>query len=210
MPDHGEMIKPAELIEISGASHLTLSARRLYNQLVAHAFGPKMGIAGQEWTIPIAELRGMHDSNDRLADSIVALMKTVVTVRLANGQTRRVQLLGGNDMHDEGRSRGLLTYSFDRRLVELLGNSTVFGKLELAVMMAFSTKYALALYEAVARRARLRHKFSEEMSLEEFRELLGVPLGKLTTFGNLNEYAIKPAHRLRSMRSPPSAWRCGR
>ena len=125
VPDHGEMIKPAELIEISGASHLTLSARRLYNQLVAHAFGPKMGIAGQEWTIQIAELRGMHDSNDRLADSIVALMKTVVTVRLANGQTRRVQLLGGNDMHDEGRSRGLLTYSFDRRLVELLGNSTV-------------------------------------------------------------------------------------
>ena len=60
-------------------------------------------------------------------------------------------------------------------------------------MMAFSTKYALALYEAVARRSRLRHKFSEEMSLEEFRELLGVPLGKLTTFGNLNEYAIKPA-----------------
>ena len=84
-----------------------------------------MGIAGQEWTIQIAELRGMHDSNDRLADSIVALMKTVVTVRLANGQTRRVHFLGGNDMHDEGRSRGLLTYSFDRRLVEFLGNSTV-------------------------------------------------------------------------------------
>ena len=193
VPDAGEIIKPAELIDISGVSHLSLSARRLYNKLVAHAFGPEMGILGHEWTIPIAELRGTHRGNERLADSIIALMQTVVTVRLANGQTRRVQLLGGNDMYDEERSRGLLTYSFDRRLVELLGNSTVFGKLEIAVMMAFSTKYALALYEAIARRARLRHKFSEEMSLEEFRELLGVPLGKLTTFGNLNQYAIKPA-----------------
>ena len=193
VPDAGEIIKPAELIDISGVSHLSLSARRLYNKLVAYAFGPEMGILGHEWTIPIAELRGTHRGNERLADSIIALMQTVVTVRLANGQTRRVQLLGGNDMYDEERSRGLLTYSFDRRLVELLRNSTVFGKLEIAVMMAFSTKYALALYEAIARRARLRHKFSEEMSLEEFRDLLGVPLGKLTTFGNLNQYAIKPA-----------------
>ena len=30
-------------------------------------------------------------------------------------------------------------------------------------------------------------------SLDDFRELLGVPQGKLTTFGNLNQYAIKPA-----------------
>jgi hypothetical protein len=193
VPDSGEIIKPAELIDISGVSHLSLSARRLYNKLVAHAFGPEMGIIGHEWTIPIAELRGTHRGNERLADSIIALMRTVVTVRLSSGQTRRVQLLGGNDMYDEERSRGLLTYSFDSRLVELLRNSTVFGKLEIAVMVAFSTKYALALYEAIARRARLRHKFSEEMSLEEFRDLLGVPTGKLTTYGNLNQYAIKPA-----------------
>lgn len=193
VPDPGEIIKPVELIDISGVSHLSLSARRLYNKLVAHAFGPQMGVPGHEWTIPTSELRGTHKGNERLTDSIVALMQTVVTVRLVNGQTRRVQLLGGNDMYDEERSRGFLTYSFDRRLVELLRDSTVFGKLEIAVMMAFSTKYALALYEAIGRRARLRHKFTEEMSLEEFRDLLGVPVGKLTTFGNLNQYAIKPA-----------------
>jgi hypothetical protein len=142
MPDPGEMLKPAELIDITGIAHLTLSARRLYNKLVAHAFGPEMAIPGYEWTIPIAELRGTHKGNERIADSIMALMQTVVTVRFGTGQTRRVQLLGGNDMWDEERSRGVLTYSFDRRLVELLAHSTVFGKLELAVMLAFSTKYA--------------------------------------------------------------------
>src|SRR3954469_694553 len=120
LPGHGEMIKPAELIDIIGVSHLTLSARRLYNKLVSNAFGPEMAIPGHEWTIPISELRGTHKGNERIADSIIALMQTVVTVRLTNGQTRRVQLLGGNDMWDEERSRGYLTYSFDGRLVELL------------------------------------------------------------------------------------------
>ncbi len=187
------MIKPAELIDINGATGLTLSARRLYNTLIANAFGREMGIAGHEWSIPLKELRGTHKSNERIEDSIVALMKTVVTVRLSDGRTRRVQLLGGNDMGDPDRKHGALTYSFDKRLVPLLQESTVFGKLELTVMHAFSTKYALALYEAIARRVRLDHIFSEEFTLEAFRELLGVPEGKLDTYGNLNQYAIKPA-----------------
>ena len=193
VPIPGEMIKPAELIDIDGATKLTLSARRLYNRLIAHAFGPEMGKEGQEWTIPIVELRGTHKGNERLEDSIVALMKTIVTVRLANGATRRVALLGGNDMGDPDRARGLFTYSFDKRLVPLLRESSVFGKLELAVMYAFTTKYGLALYEALARRVRLRSRFYEDFELEAFRELLGVPEDKLTTFSNLKLRAITPA-----------------
>ena len=192
-PFPGEMIKPSELIDLSGVSDLTLSARRLYNALIANAFGPEMAKQGQEFTISLAELRGSHDKNDRIWESVEALMKTVVTVRLADGSTRRFQLLGGNDMGDPQRQLGSFTYSFDRRLVELLADSTVFGKLDIKTMLCFSTRYALALYEAIARRSRLQFIFSEEFSLEEFRELLGVAKGKLSSFGNLNNRAIKPA-----------------
>lgn len=192
-PVPGEMLKPAELIDIDGATGLTLSARRLYNQLIAHAFGPEMGKEGQEWTIRISDLRGTHKSNERLEDSIIALMKTIVTVRLANGSTRRVALLGGNDMGDPERTHGSLTYSFDKRLVPILRESSVFGKLELAVMHAFTTKYGLALYEALARRVRLKSKFYEDFDLAAFRELLGVPPDKLQTFSNLKLRAITPA-----------------
>lgn len=192
-PSNNELLKPAELIDISGAAELTLSARRLYNQLLANAFGKDMAIEGHEWTIALSELRGSHNSNDRLGDSIEALMKTIVTVRMQDGRTRRVQLLGGNDMGDPDRAHGNLTYSFDKRLVPLLAESTVFGKIEMSVMMAFTTKYALAFYEALARRVRLKHVFHEVIPIDDFRELLGVPEGKLTSFGNLNQYAIKPA-----------------
>lgn len=192
-PHPGEMIKPAELIDLSDVSNLTLSARRMYNALIANAFGPAMATEGQEFSISLAELRGTHDSNDRIGDSIDALMKTVVVVRLADGGERRFQLLGGNDIDSPTRPHGMFTYSFDQRLAAVLADSTVFGKLDLKAMMCFSTRYALALYEAIARRARLQFVFSEEFSLEAFRNLLGVPKGKLTTYGNLNNRAIKPA-----------------
>lgn len=192
-PGYGEMIKPTELIDIEGATTLTLSARRLYNLLIAYAFGPELGNEGQEWTIALSELRGTHKGNERIEESILALMKTIVTVRLSDGRTRRVALLGGNDMDDPDRPRGTLSYSFDKRLAPLLRESTVFGKLELAVMHAFSTKYALALYEALSRRVRLSSKFSEIFELDPFRELLGVPPGKLSTFSNLKLKAITPA-----------------
>lgn len=193
VPQEGEMLKPMELIDIDGATGLTLHARRLYNQLIAHAFGPDLGQEGKEWAIDLAELRGSHNSNEHIAESIVSLMKTVVTVRLADGRTRRVQLLGGNDMGEADRRHGTLTYSFDPKLVPLLRESSVFGKLELTVMHAFTTKYGLALYEALSRRVRLASKFFEDFELEAFRELLGVPEGKLTTFSNLKLRAITPA-----------------
>jgi hypothetical protein len=193
VPQDGEMIKPAELIDIDGAVGLTLHARRVYNQLIAHAFGPDMGTEGREWVIPLAELRGSHHSNEHVAESILALMKTVVTVRLTNGLTRRVQLLGGNDMGEADRQHGSLTYSFDPKLVPLLRDSSVFGKLEIAVMHSFTTKYGLALYEALARRVRLHNLFYEDFELEAFRDLLGVPDKKLETFSNLKLRAITPA-----------------
>lgn len=192
-PVPGEMLKPAELIDIDGATGLTLGARRLYNQLIAHAFGPEMGKEGQEWTIQLSELRGMHKGNERVEDSIVSLMKTIVTVRMPSGNTRRVALLGGNDMGDPERALGTLTYSFDKRLVPLLRDSSVFGKLELAVMHAFTTKYGLALYEALSRRVRLKSKFFEDFDLSAFRELLGVADDKLETYSNLKLRAITPA-----------------
>lgn len=193
IPQDGEMIKPSELIDIDGATGLTLHARRLYNQLIAHAFGPDMGTEGREWVIPLAELRGSHHSNEHVAESTIALMKTIVTVRLGNALTRRVQLLGGTDMGEADRQHGSLTYSFDPKLVPLLRDSSVFGKLELAVMHSFTTKYGLALYEALARRVRLHNLFYEDFDLKAFRDLLGVPDKKLETFSNLKLRAITPA-----------------
>lgn len=187
----GEIIKAAELIDITGTDELPLAARRLFNQLIAHAHGPDMGQSGYKWIIPLSDLRGSHNANDRLQENLLALMRVVVTVHHPDGRTTtNVRLLGDNETD---RKEGTLTFELSMKLVELMRDSTIFGKLEIRTMTALSSKYALALYEMVARRARLNFVFSENFELDKFRELLGVPKGKLTIFGNLNKYAIQPA-----------------
>lgn len=193
VPNPGEMIKPGELVEVKGSAVLTLADRRLFNILLQNAFGPNLAVEGRNFEIPLADIRDTHDSNDRLVQSVEALMKTIVTIGRPDGSVTRVQLLGENNMADPKRKHGMLTYSIPPALAVLLRDSTVFAKLETEVLRAFTSKYALALYEAVARRVRLQHVFMERFDLEAFRELLGVEHDKLTTFGNLNQFAIKPA-----------------
>jgi len=74
----------------------------------------------------------------------------------------------------------------------MLKDSTIFAKLDLEVMRSFRSKYAFNLYEAVARRIRMK-RFTENIVVDELRDLLGVVEGKLNGFGNLNKFAIQPA-----------------
>ena len=192
-PDTGEMIKPAETIDIVGREGLTLQDQRIWNDLIANAFGPNMSEDDRDFRIDLTPLRASHKSNERVEDSIERLMKTIARCHLSDGSVTRFQLLGGNNMGDPTRPRGELTYSFDRRLVAVLRNSVKFGKLELAVMAAFSSKYALALYEHVSRRVNLSHMWMQEYEIDELREVLGVQDGTLKAFGNFKQRALVPA-----------------
>lgn len=192
-PNLGEMVKPAELVEIKGSSRLTLADRKLFNHLLRNAFGPDLAESNRRFEISTAELRDTHGGIERVVQSIEALMTTVVSIERPDGSTDRVQLLGWNNLSDPKRDRGVLKYAIPPELAEMLRDSTVFAKLELEVLRSFTSKYALALYENVARRVRLQHVFTERFDLDAFRDLLGVEQGKLEIFGNLNQYAIKPA-----------------
>ncbi|MDN3714361.1 hypothetical protein QWZ10_25735 [Paracoccus cavernae] len=88
-PNDGEMLKPAELVEVDGAEKLTLNARRAYNLLLHNAHGPDMAVPHQRFTIPLADLKFSHAGNDRLTSAIKSLMRTIVTIRSAD----RVELV---------------------------------------------------------------------------------------------------------------------
>jgi plasmid replication initiation protein len=59
-------------------------------------------------------------------------------------------------------------------------------------MFAFSTKYALALYEALCLRRNLT-RTEEVLSVDEFREVLSVPPDKLKGFPQFKQSALNPA-----------------
>lgn len=192
-PSHDEAIKPSELIQITGHQQLSLNARRAITVLwhTAHRQGIE---EGRDYVIELSALRpDGHKGSEMIEEAILALMQTILTVRLSGGRTRRVQFLGGNDMDDPDRPAGVLTYSFDKRLVEILRDSMIWGRIALPVLMAFSSKYAVSLYENASQFANLSRKISQDYSLEDFREMLGVEGGKYPAFGALNKHVIKPA-----------------
>jgi hypothetical protein len=194
-PDEFSLIKPGELIDVVELSPLTLHDRRIYNLLILNAWG---SIAEpKEHCIHKRELRGTHHTSERVGDSVLRLMGAVAQVRMVRedgkSYTRRVQLLSTTD---EGIDEdGLLYYNFTAALRAIIKQSSQFARLEKEVMFAFSSKYALALYELVQKRGNLKYKFSEEFPLDRFRTLLGVEPDKYPNFKNVNQRIIVPAVR---------------
>jgi hypothetical protein len=191
-PNAQSLVKPGELVDLVEVTPLTLADRRIYNQLLENAWDaidkPVTHVIAK------ADLRGSHNSNDRVGESIERLMSSIVKVRVTrDGEDaiERVQLLGGNI--ETTRRDGLLEYEIPQRLRRIIKDSTVFARLQREVMFALSSKYALTLYEMVQKRGNLRFRSSDKFSLEDLRGVLGVAKGKLTSWSNLKLRAIDPA-----------------
>jgi len=197
-PDEHMLIKPGELIDIVELSPLTLQDRRIYNLLILNAWDsitePK------EHRIHKRELRGSHHTSERVGDSLSRLMGAIAQLRIerdaGEGEgpetfTRRVQLLAGTE--ESARSDGIVFYSFPAAVRGIIRESSQYARLQKQVMFAFSSKYALALYEMVQKRGNLKFKTSEEFPVDRFRSLVGVEAGKLKEFKNFKLRAIDPA-----------------
>jgi hypothetical protein len=191
-PDEYSLIKPGELVDIVEMTPLTLQDRRIYNLLILNAWDsitePK------EHCIHKRELRGTHHTSERVGESVERLMGAIARVQIVRDgkpAIRRVQLLAPTDEMTD--ADGLLYYSFHAGLRAIIKNSSQYARLQKQVVLTLSSKYALALYEMVQKRGNLKHKFSEEFTVEHFRSLLGVEKGKLTLFKSLKQRAIDPA-----------------
>ncbi len=187
------MVKPGELVDIVEMTPLTLADRRIYNLLIENAWD-KID-QPVEHIIAKKKLRGHSANNNfRVGENIERLMSTIVRVKVEkNGEPaiKRIHLLGDNIEHE--RQDGMLYYKFPNELRKIIKESRVFARLQKDVMFAFTSKYALALYEMVQKRGNLREKFYEDFTIEEMRGLLGVPKGKLNPFADFYRRAITPA-----------------
>ncbi len=191
-PSKDTIIKPGELVDVVEMTPLTLTDRRIYNLLLANAW--KRIEQPVEHVIEKAALRGTHKGNERIGDSIERLMASIVRVRVVRdgeAEIERVALLGSNTEHEN--PDGLLRYHFPDKLRHIIKESTVFARLQKEIVLALSSKYALALYEMVQKRGNLSMKHHEEFTVEELRGYLGVPKGRLTNWGNLKQKALDPA-----------------
>jgi hypothetical protein len=188
-------VKPGELVEIRAAAGLSLQDRRIFNLLIENAWSE----IGENKThrIALSRLRGpSHKGGERVADSVTALMSSLVEVpTMLDGKPAvfKIQLLGPTTQTiDEASPNALLEYKFHDELRKIIQESRHWGRIKSYVMFAFTSKYALALYEAVCLRGNLR-VCEQAFSFDDFRALLGVEPGKLMEPRSLKQWVIGPA-----------------
>lgn len=187
-------VKPGELVDVRAGANLSLHDRRIFNLLVESAW-PEIA-EDREHRIAISRLRGPHKGGERVVESVSRLMTTLVEVPATlDGKPAvfKTQLLGDTtQVIDEDSPDAVLLYRFPAGLRRIIQESRYWGRIKSHVMFAFSSKYALALYEAVCLRSNLRIN-EQAFSVDDFRALLGVEPGKLELFKNLKKWALDPA-----------------
>lgn len=194
-PRDGRTVAPRTLAEVDGVEHWTATTHKIWWTLLDNAWGPRMEEPGRGFEIDTATLRFHgHDSNDRLADHLLKIQKTVVSVPVENDRVLRVQMLGSTTMGRGESAHGMLRYDWPKKLVEVLRDPAKYGQIELKTVRAMKSAYALRLYTIIA--ARFEQRFTDpkaELSLDELRSWLAVQPGKLGTWSNLKKWAVDPA-----------------
>lgn len=190
-PRTGHQVVPGWYIETDGLTHWGAAEHLLWRGLLANAWGPELDDPRRDFEINLADLRGTHDSNDRLRKSLETLQKTLLVLRL-NGRTRKVQMLGMTDMDDSDREVGILRYDYPKGLIAALREPGAYAQIDLKAEAGMTSKYSRNLHAIVAKRVGLR-KPEETIPLDTFRSWMGVPDGKLETWSNFNKFALQPA-----------------
>lgn len=198
--NHAGFPKAGELIEITGAHALGAADRAILNLLYQHAHDSgRLGEADAEWELPMSALRpSRHESNDRIRDCLERLMRVVVQVPLPDARTGEARivltpLFEFFDLSaDETKPGATVRYGVPKKLRPVLERSRRWGRIKAEIVCAMTSKYAIALYELIQLRSGL-DRCVEYFSLERFRDLLGVPPGKLTRGPDFERRVIEPA-----------------
>lgn len=188
-----KIYKPGELIDIVEITPMSLGDRRTLNMLIGYA-GKKI-TDDINHTIPKAMIRTPgNESNAAVTQCLDRLHSAFVKLKIKiddKTAIKRIPLFYGS--LEQIAATGQFKYRFHPDLIDIIRDSNQWGRLRKDVMFAFTSKYALALYELVQKRGELKYKWEETFTIDEIRNLLGVDPKKLKRFANLNAWALGPA-----------------
>lgn len=86
---------------------------------------------------------------------------------------------------------GLFSFSIHKLMLDLIGNPSIYGSINLDIQSKFESKYAHSLYENSTRFVNLQK--GKVIQLDTFRKILGVPENKYPHMRELMRNVIKPS-----------------
>ena len=189
-----ELIKASPAIQVQ--SKMTLLQRRAWNVLLANAYDelPNTDL----YRVSVAELAaklGFNSKNENyLKEILEALVDCKVKWNLLDKNKEEewgvAVLLASADIKD-----GICTYGFAPHLRLKLHNPRIYAKLNLRLQNRFKSQYALVLWEVCFDYFDTDRDQGETpfISIETFKELLGLGKDDYPVFSEFNRSVIKPA-----------------
>ena len=189
-----EVIKASPAIQIQ--SKITHLQRRAWNILLANAYNelPDKDIYSVGMVELAAKLGFDSGNQDYLKEVLRSLRSCEVEWNLLNKDNKQVwgvaSLLASAEIKD-----GICTYGFAPHLRLKLHNPIMYTKLNLRLQNRFKSQYALVLWEVCfdyfdTDRGQGETPF---ISIEKFKELMGLESNEYSVFKDLNAKIIKPA-----------------
>jgi hypothetical protein len=192
--DADAIVAAGEVVDlrfVSGGS-LSLRAAKLFCLLIQEA---GISVADQvQHRIPYSVLNDtFHKSRDELAEAVMELHSTVVSVKLVSRQgrpyTKSGPILSDVERELDSLDDAEIRFEFSPTMRRVIADSSHWAAVSRRAVLAFSSKYALRLYLHLSLRVNLR-KSSEFIDLDELRDVLGVPSNKLKPWHNFKNRAL--------------------
>lgn len=191
-----EVIKASPAIQIQGK--ITHLQRRAWNVLLANAYHelPDKEIHSISVTELAAKLgfRDKHSNQEYLQEALRALRAFEVQWNIL-GKNKKEEWGVAGLLADARIRDGICRYSFSPQLRMKLYNPIMYTKLNLRLQNKFKSQYALILWEVCFDYFDVDrgHGATPFITIEKFKELMGVESHEYPVFKVLNQNVIKPA-----------------
>jgi len=194
MNNKKEVIKASAAVQVQ--NKMTLLQRRAWNILLAHAYDE---LPTEEWhhigVHDLMQVLEFHSKNeDYLKDALEALVGCKVKWNVLDKDGTAIWGVAALLAEAEIKA-GVCTYAYGPKFRSLLYNPKMYARVCLSLQNRFDSKHALALWELCIDYLGAERDYGETpfISLEHFRELMGITEGMYPTFKRLSEKVINPA-----------------
>jgi hypothetical protein len=191
-----EIVKAGELVEARFARGAAPSgaARKVLALLIHQA-------AGDAWkpgphSIRKRDLRGSHDSNDRLDKIFDELQRTLLRMETVAPDGRPADLVAPvmayRIEHREDDDRSLIWWEFSDLARTVMQGSDYFAALNRGTILAFESRYATTLYERGCLLVNRRDP-RWRGTVDDLREVMGVATAKYRDWADIRRKVVEPA-----------------
>jgi plasmid replication initiation protein len=131
-----------------------------------------------------------NENYTRLKKELEVLNRTQVRYNIL-GKNRRSKVSGAFTLISEFEYKnGIISYSFPKKIEDMILYPKMFGKINLVVIKSLRSRYAIALYELAEDYINAQ---IPKMTIEKFRELMGIEKHQYYKFSMFKKYVIDVA-----------------